>query len=490
MKDHAETYDLVVIGGGPAGSALATLVAMQGHKVLLLEKEQFPRHQIGESLLPATIHGICPLLGVSEEIKNAGFMRKLGGTFRWGTNTKPWTFYFSLSSKMAGPTSYAYQVERSKFDAILLNNARRKGVEVRERTSVTNLLEESGRIVGVRAADDSGKAFEARGRYVADTSGNQSRTGERIGERIYSNFFQNVALYGYYEGGKRLPAPNNGNILCASFDRGWFWYIPLSETLTSVGAVVGREHVNWQEQTQQQAMDEYIAACPTISEYLKGANRVTEGQYGKLRVRKDYSYCCTRFWAPGVVLAGDAACFIDPVFSSGVHLATYSAMLAARSINSCLRGTVDEDKAFKEFEMRYRREYANFYQFLVAFYNLEQDENSYFWSARKVLGSEEAANEAFVRLVGGIGTSGEPLFGDSNQLFGTLNAVCDSFQRASPAPGEFDQSKLDRRFMTNLMHEGMQLQLQNAAPDMLSKTPFWSSGLVPSLDGSQWEAPQ
>lgn len=489
METKTAAYDVIVLGGGPAGSTLATFVAMQGHKVLLLEKEQFPRHQIGESLLPSTIHGICPLLGVSEEIKAAGFMRKLGGTFRWGRNSKPWTFYFSVSPKMASPTSYAYQVERSKFDHILLNNARRKGVEVRERTSALELLEENGRFVGVRASTEGGAPYEVRCKYVADASGNQSRTGERIGERIYSNFFQNIALYGYYEGGKRLPSPNDGNILCASFDRGWFWYIPLTDKLTSVGAVVGREHVDWKDKMHQQAMDEYIAACPIIQEYLQNATRVTDGQYGQLRVRKDYSYCNSRFWAPGLVLAGDAACFIDPVFSSGVHLATYSAMLAARSINTCLRGALDETKAFGEFEKRYRREFGVFYQFLVAFYNLDQDEDSYFWSARKILRSEDNASEAFINLVAGVSSSGEPLFDDSEKVASTLRLICESFETARLAPGEFDQLKLDRRFMASLMQEGAQLQLQGAAPSMLATTPFWPAGLVPSPDGSEWIEP-
>src|SRR6185369_1838104 len=148
MTTMAEAYDLIVLGGGPAGSSLATFVAMQGHRVLLLERESFPRHQIGESLLPATVHGICPLLGVSEQIATAGFPRKRGGTFRWGKNPEPWTFTFAKRDN--DPRGYAYQVERSKFDLILLDNARAKGVDVRERHAVNDLLMEDGRVVGVR----------------------------------------------------------------------------------------------------------------------------------------------------------------------------------------------------------------------------------------------------------------------------------------------------------------------------------------------------
>src|SRR5690348_6690939 len=115
-----EKVDVVVVGGGPGGSTLAALTAMQGHRVVVLEKEQFPRHQIGESLLPSTVHGVCRLTGVADELAKAGFMVKRGGTQRWGANPEPWTFSFSVSPKMSGQTSYAYQVERRKFDKILL----------------------------------------------------------------------------------------------------------------------------------------------------------------------------------------------------------------------------------------------------------------------------------------------------------------------------------------------------------------------------------
>ena len=128
-------FDVVVVGGGPSGSTVSTLVAMQGHRVLQLEKEKFPRHQIGESLLPATVHGVCRILGVTEDLANAGFPVKRGGTFRWGKNPTPWEFDFSLSSKFTGGSSTAYQVERMRFDQILLDNARRNGVEVREQAA-------------------------------------------------------------------------------------------------------------------------------------------------------------------------------------------------------------------------------------------------------------------------------------------------------------------------------------------------------------------
>src|SRR5580704_10836179 len=155
MTDSSE-FDVVVVGGGPGGSTLASLVAMQGHRVLVLEKEHFPRYQIGESLLPSTIHGVCRLTGVSDKLAKAGFPLKRGGSFRWGASPEPWTFAFSISSRMTGPTSFAYQVERSKFDKILLDHARELGAEVREGCTVTDIIDGGDRVTGLRYTDDDG----------------------------------------------------------------------------------------------------------------------------------------------------------------------------------------------------------------------------------------------------------------------------------------------------------------------------------------------
>jgi FAD-dependent halogenase len=347
-KRMDEETDVVVVGGGPGGSTLATLIAMRGHSVVLLEKEKFPRWQIGESLLPATVHGVCRLTGVADELAKAGFTKKRGGTQRWGANPEPWTFAFSVSPKMAGETSYAYQVERSKFDQILLNHARHMGVDVREQHTVTDVIDDEDRIRGVHYTDAAGSEGAIRAKYVVDASGNRSRIYQRAGAtRQYSEFFRSLALISYWEGGKRLPEPNSGNILSCAFDSGWFWYIPLTPTLTSVGAVVRHDQAAKIQGDPEKALGALIAECPLISEYLRDAKRVTEGEYGEFRVRKDYSYANTTFWRPGMALVGDAACFVDPIFSSGVHLATYGALLAARSINSVLAGTVDEDIAFR-----------------------------------------------------------------------------------------------------------------------------------------------
>ncbi|MEV7427875.1 tryptophan 7-halogenase [Streptomyces sp. NPDC091212] len=462
-------YDVIVVGGGPGGSTLSTLVALQGYRVLLLEKEVFPRHQIGESLLPSTVHGICRLLGVTEELENSGFMKKHGGTFRWGLNAEPWTFDFSVSAKFSGPTSYAYQVERMKFDKILLDNARRKGVDVRERCEVVAVLEEEGRIRGVRYDDAEGVRREVRAKFVADASGNKSRIHKEIGgARQYSELFRNIAVFGYFTGGKRMPAPGTGNIVCASFDLGWFWYIPLSDQLTSVGAVLRREALErLRDGPREKVLAALIDECPLIADYLSDAERVTEGPYGEVRVRKDYSYIQEKFWRPGMVLVGDAACFIDPLFSSGVHLSTYSALLAARSINTTLRGAIDEADCFREYEARYRGEYDVFHDFLAAFYDLQKDEHAYFREAKSVTGSSASAEESFAELVGG-GAS------DEEALIGTAPSV-------NP---ERRAQLLERS--RNIHWQGSRVQVQAVFGESLGDDPQYEGGLVESPDGMHW----
>jgi FAD-dependent halogenase len=493
-SESIEKSDIVVVGGGPGGSTLASLVAMQGHRVVLLEKEKFPRYQIGESLLPATVRGVCHLTGVADKLDQAGFVRKRGGTFRWGANPEPWTFSFSVSPKMNSSASYAYQVERSRFDKILLDHAAQLGTDVRENCSVSDVIGDSERVRGVKYLDADGQEHQILARYVVDASGNKSRIYKHAGgSRRYSNFFRSLALFGYYEGGKRLAPPNSGNILCAAFGSGWFWYIPLSDTLTSVGVVVRRELADKVQGDPEEALSSLIAECPLISQYLCGARRVTEGQYGNIRVRKDYSYDNTVFWRPGMILIGDAACFVDPVFSSGVHLATYSALLGARSINSALAHAVDEKIWFQEFERRYRREYRTFYEFLASFYDMNHGEDSYFWSAKKITNDTSPELESFVSLVGGVSS------GDAGVTNPEL--LTDRFknraQEVADAVDEYVSIKEKNMlpwFRSALIQEATaeMEQVQTAAvlgDRMPSSAKLFDDGLVPSADGMFWRLP-
>ncbi|MFT4127788.1 MAG: tryptophan 7-halogenase [Gordonia sp. (in: high G+C Gram-positive bacteria)] len=494
-----ETVDVVVVGGGPGGSTTATLLAKSGRSVIQLEKETFPRYQIGESLLPSTVHGVCKLLGVYDTVCEAGFMRKRGGSFRWGTNPVPWNFLFAISPEFAGEGSYAFQVERMKFDQILLENAAANGVDVRQNCRVSGVIREggdAGRITGVRYVDADRVEHHITAKYVVDASGNTTRLSKHAGaERIYSDFFQNIAIFGYFEGGKRFPAPDTGNILCAAFDEGWFWYIPLSDTLTSVGVVLARDKVQHVINTQEETLRHYIDRCDIIGDMLSDATRVTEGTYGEIRLRQDYSYANTRFWGNGMVLVGDAACFIDPVFSTGVHLATYAGVLAARSINAVLDGTVSEDRAFGEFEGRYRREYAVFYEFLSAFYDMEQSEDSYFWKARKVTNFDRTDMTAFVSLVAGA-YSGEEALTDPAAIAARFRESSDALADAAAKTGGMDTESGQRMghmfsapVVRDVMAEMSALQARTVVTERSIEPPLLDGGLVPSADGLSWAEP-
>ncbi len=374
-------YDLIVIGGGPGGSTLGGLVARQGHRVLLLERDRFPRYQIGESLLPATINGICPLLGLSEKVKQAGYVKKHGGTFRWGREEQFWTLNFGFCDQVGDPSDghrvSAYQVKRAHFDHMLLTQAAELGVETHQGCRVQALLMDGERTNGVKFVDGDGIERTARARFVADVSGNQSQISSHCGERVYSKFYRNIALYGYFLGGERIPAPDEGNVFFEAFEGGWIWYIPLSAELTSVGVLVSPERSECLKGDHAAALRGFIDECPVIKKYLAKAVRATEAPYDQIRIRKDFSYAHSQFWKPGFVSVGDCACFVDVLLSSGVHLSTYAALLAARSINTLLRGGLNEALCFDEFEIRYRMEFGKFYQLLIGLYDMRRDSKTY-----------------------------------------------------------------------------------------------------------------
>jgi halogenation protein CepH len=433
-------YDVIVVGGGPAGTTVATLVAKRGHRVLLLEKARFPRHQIGESLLPVTVHAIGKLLGVYQRIEAAGFVRKAGGTFLWGSSSDLWTVLWTDNPFLEkNGINYSYQVDRARFDEILLRNASECGVSVREEACVTELVRDDEKIVGVRWNEPDSGMHEARCQFVVDAAGHESKFFESAGRREYSEFFRNIAVYGYFRNGKRLPAPNDGNALSVAMPHGWLWYLPISAEMTSVGAVVAREHAGSIGADKEKALLGFIDQTPLIRDFLGDAERIKTGMYGAVRVRRDYSYCNDRFWTPGLVLIGDAACFIDPVTATGVHLATFSALLAARAINACLAEKQSEPAFYlNAFEERYRREFKAFYDFLLAFYDSHQERDSYFWKAHKVLAAVEPPQNAFGRLLAGAGTSLDQFFADRQGVGTLLNMYKDFYLHPSRGDKEFD----------------------------------------------------
>ena len=390
---------IVVIGGGPGGSCASTLLARRGHPVVLLERERFPRPHVGESLLPASIP-ILSDLGVLDEIERAGFIRKRGATMVWGTDPNPWSWYFS-ETNVSNP--HSYQVWRPEFDAILLHNAGRNGVDVREGFRVTGIeFDANGLAAGVRVVPTDGSQPETLlpARYVIDASGQGGLLARQLGMRQWDDFFRNLAVYGYFHGGDQLPPPDEGNIFIESQFGGWLWNIPLRNGWSSVGAVV--DSTTGQEAIRsigaRKFLTSQIAQAPHMAKLLRNAELL-----GDPEVLRDWSYRCESLSGPGYILVGDAGCFIDPLFSSGVHLALTSATLGAAAVTSAIRDPSMAGPVGTVYQQLYYKEYGHFREMARLFYSSNRTSDSYFWEARRLLDDDASLTprQSFIQAVAG-----------------------------------------------------------------------------------------
>lgn len=352
---------MIVVGGGPAGSTAATTLAQAGRRVLVLEKAKFPRFHIGESLLPYN-RKIFEELGVWEKIAAAGFTKKRAAQFVLGNGTRGSRLDFSKGAFTEYPE--AVQVERAKFDDILLHHAREHGAEVREECQVLEHRVEPERVVlSYRAAD--GTEHEISAPYLIDASGLGNFTANREALREYYAGHKKLAIFSHFAGVEMPSGNEEGDIVIVRREASWMWLIPLAADKTSVGLVIDAADFKALGKSPQQVFDEAVQDTLVVRKRFGRASMLE-----KLHVIADFSYKNGRLVSPRVLRAGDASGFIDPMFSSGVLLAMTSGQQGARAIHQALESGHPLTAGMKRYEKDNRRRIAVYWQFIENFYKL------------------------------------------------------------------------------------------------------------------------
>ena len=324
--------DVVVVGGGPAGATVSTLLAQQGVSVELFEREKFPRFHIGESLIPET-YWVLKRLNMLEKMQRSHFVKKYSVQFvnSSGRNSAPFYFWDNKPHEC----SQTWQVVRSEFDQMMLENAREHGVRVHEEVRVLEVLFESGRAVGVKVkGKQDGTIREVRAKVVVDASGQNGLLQNKLDLRVWDPILNKGAIWTYWQGAYRDTGKDEGATLVIQTGNksGWFWYIPQHDNVVSVGVVGPFDYLFKGRTNYAQTYEEEVAECPGVKERIASATRVT-GYFAT----KDYSYRSKTTAGDGWVLIGDAWGFLDPLYSSGVLLALKSGELAADAIVEGLR---------------------------------------------------------------------------------------------------------------------------------------------------------
>jgi flavin-dependent dehydrogenase len=348
-------FEAIVIGGGPAGSTVATLLARRGRRVVLLEKERFPRFHVGESLLP-TIVTMLEKLGIKDQV-DGRFLRKNAAEFVTADGSLKRRYPFS-ESLVPGP-SFAWEVERAAFDQILLDAAIAAGADVRQGVEVTSFTASSSE-VEVTTRDG-----RITGKVLIDASGQRSLLASRLGLREMDKDLKNAAVLSHFRGAERHSGDCEGDITIVLAPVGWWWIIPLDGDLSSVGYITPTSALAGRKMDQA-FFEEQMRATPYVAERLKNAERAAP-----VRTTSDYSFTSREFAGDGWLLMGDAAAFIDPVFSTGVVLGMEHAFRAAEAVDRALERGRTSRRAFRDYASFVARSVDSYGSFVKGFYTPE-----------------------------------------------------------------------------------------------------------------------
>lgn len=352
--------EVVVIGGGPAGATTAARLAMRGRKVVLLEKEHHPRFHIGESLLPMSLP-LLEELGVLDEIHTRVGVVKPGAEFNseWHQNRRQVYFFREAWDKRY---PHAYEVTRSEFDAVLFRNAIHKGAEAYEGMRVTGVEFHAAGGGRVQAVDETGQEHMWEAQFIVDASGRDTLLSRRFGLRERNPAHNSAALFGHFRNVVRRQGEEAGNISVYWFEHGWFWMIPLQDDIMSVGAVCWPEYLRSRDCSPAEFLMRSIAHSPSMQARMDGAELISEVQ-----ATGNFTYLSKKAYGQSYLLVGDAFAFLDPVFSSGVHLALYGAFEAAATVDAILDSPHKAKRLCARYERFVRRGMKQFSWFIYRF---------------------------------------------------------------------------------------------------------------------------